>query len=50
VRRGVTCRAKKHRVSERKQTAVADQQVEGAGEQREGHHLHGEHRIYRERR
>ena len=37
--------AKERGVTERQQTGVAQQQVEGRGEQRERHQLHDEHRI-----
>jgi hypothetical protein len=45
MRRGVARRAEEHGVTEGKQAAEADQQVEGAGEEREAHRLHHEHRI-----
>jgi hypothetical protein len=45
VRRHVAGRAQEHRVAEGQQAAEAEQQVEGAGEQREAQHLHQEHRV-----
>ena len=42
--------AEEHGVPERQQADIADQQVEGAGEQREAQHLHQEHGIDDERR
>ena len=39
-----------HRVAERQQPDIADQQIERAGEQREAQHLHDEERIGDERR
>ena len=50
VRRGVAGHAEEHRVAEGQQPDVAEQQVEGAREQREAHHLHQEHRVDHERR
>ena len=46
----VTRRAEEHRVAERQQADVADQQIEGAGEQGEAQGLHDEERIGDERR
>ena len=37
-------------MAERQQAAIAEQQVEGAGEQREAQHLHQEDGIEQERR
>jgi hypothetical protein len=37
--------AEEHRVSERQQPAEAQQQVEGAGEEREAERLHQEYRV-----
>ncbi len=37
-------------MTERQEAAVAEQQVEGAGEEREAQHLHEEDRIEQERR
>ena len=45
MRRGIAGGAEEHRVAEGQQPAEADQQVEGAGEEREAHHLHHEHRV-----
>ena len=42
--------AEEHRVAERQQADIADQQIEGAGEQRDAQHLHDEERIGEERR
>ena len=42
--------AEEHGVAEGQQAAEADQQVEGAGEQREAQRLHQEHRVDDERR
>ena len=47
VGRDVAGRAEEHRVAEREQPAEAEQQVEGAGEQREAQRLHQEHRVDR---
>ncbi len=45
VRRDVAGGAEKHRMAERQQPAIADQQVEGAGQQRKAERLHHEERI-----
>ncbi len=50
VGRDIGCPAEEHRVAERQQAAIADQQVEGAGEQRKAQRLHQEHRIDLKRR
>jgi hypothetical protein len=42
--------AEERRMAERQQAGVADQQVEGAGKQREAQHLEHEHRIGAEHR
>ena len=41
----VACGPQKHRVAERQQSAIADQEVEGAGEQRKAQRLHHKERI-----
>src|SRR6185503_10914932 len=49
MRSGVPRGAEEHGMAEREQAAESDQQVEGAGEEREAHRLHHEHRIEEER-
>ena len=48
VPRDVGGEAEEHGVAERQQPDVADQQVEGAGKQREAQHLHQKERIDRQ--
>jgi len=50
VRRAVAGRAEKDRVAEREEPDVPDEEIEGAGEQREAERLHEEHGIHEERR
>ena len=50
VRADVARKPEEHRVAEREQVDVADQEIEGAGEQREAERLHDEERIGDERR
>ena len=45
MRRAIARGPQKHRVAERQQAAIADQQVERAGEQREAQRLHHEERV-----
>ena len=42
--------AEKRRMAEGQQAGVADQEIEGAGEQREAQGLHQKHRIDEKRR
>ncbi len=50
VRGDIACHAEEHRVAEGEQADIADQQIEGAGEQRDAQHLHHEERVDEERR
>ena len=50
VRADIARHAQEHRVAERQQPDIADQQIERAGEQRDAQHLHDEERIGDERR
>jgi hypothetical protein len=50
MRRDIGADAEEHRVPEREQPDVADEQVEGGREQREAQHLDEEHRVGHERR
>ncbi|MNQ28018.1 hypothetical protein D3C85_412870 [compost metagenome] len=45
----VAAAGEERRVAERQQSGEAQQQVEGAGEQREAQQLHQEHRVHRQR-
>src|SRR3979411_868550 len=45
MRGDVARRPQKHRMTERQQSAVTDQQVEGAGQQRKAQRLHHEERV-----
>ena len=47
VRRRRSAQAEERGVAEGEQPDIADQQVEGAGKQREAQHLHQEHRVER---
>src|SRR6266851_2944079 len=50
VRRAVARRAEEGGVAEREEPDVADEEVEGAGEEREAQRLHEKHRVHEERR
>ncbi len=50
VRADIARHAQEHRVAEREQADIADQQIERAGEQRDAQHLHDEEGIGDERR